>query len=122
MPATPGREKLSLAFVQGERYPKRKVNALAKVNVHFTYTDERFVFIGERFFNRWDPMGLNQGARCWDRRQTRLSRAFKIPRSSGAAPISRLAAPLFFSFSWTWGPAEKGLRLHPLAIFRLQLE
>ena len=103
IPATPGREKLSLAFVQGERYPKRKVNALAKVNVHFTYTDERFVFIGERFFNRWDPMGLNQGARCWDRRQTRLSRAFKIPRSSGAAPISRLAAPLFFSFRWTWG-------------------
>jgi len=92
------------------------------VNVHFTYTDERFFFIGERFFNRWDPMGLNQGARCWDRRQTRLSRPFKIPRSSGAAPISRLAAPLFFSFSWTWGSAENGLRLHPLAIFRLQLE
>lgn len=103
MPATPGREKLSLAFVQGERYPKRKVNALAKVNVHFTYTDERFVFIGERFFARWDPMGLNQGARCWNHRQTRLSQAFKIPRSSGAAPISRLTAPLFFSFRWTCG-------------------
>ncbi|WP_302012070.1 hypothetical protein, partial [Collinsella tanakaei] len=100
MPATPGREKLSLAFVQGERYPKRKLNALARVNVHFTYTDERFVFIGERFFARWGPMGLNQGARCWNHRQTRLSRFIK---SHAHLAVRRTPAWLHRCFSASVG-------------------
>jgi hypothetical protein len=100
MPAAPGREKLSLAFVQGERYPNSRGNALAKVNVHFTYTNERFVFIGERFFNRWDPMGLNQGARYWDRRQTRLSRFIK---SHAHLAVRRTPAWLHRCFSASVG-------------------
>ena len=49
------RDCSSPASVQGERYPKSETNALGKVNVHFTYTDERFVFIGERFFEGSAP-------------------------------------------------------------------